>query len=436
MSESRAIAAPIAPPDALTMKKYLFSLLFFGAFSALCIRGFFEATIGKALAYLMQLGLWTAVQFCAVVFFRFRPTGFLAFGILLTLLFGVTGVISSLVTLDVAGFQLGIITTVVNVYLLFLFVAGYGFRTEVFSAKVIAMSMAVSGTLLPLFGTLQLFGIAELPGRSLTRPPSLTGSYLHFPLLCGVLGICLLEIARSLRWRSLYLVSLFCFFGVAISGGRSGTLVLVGTGALYVLFEFSRQPAATKMRFALFAGMLIVASAVLLSAVYQYSPALQRIARVWDLQEEGNNLRVAIWTEIYVYWTNTNLWFGEYTGMVGNTTNFLAGGIGLVAESGALQQLINFGLLGFLFFYAVMLLSYFAIEKECTFLRALFISAMIQTAFYQSTEVLPYMAMLAFLPTLSQCLRAGAVTAKPGEPLGTIWKRRWMRLRRYSNQGR
>jgi hypothetical protein len=51
-----------------------------------------------------------------------------------------------------------------------------------------------------------------------------------------------------------------------------------------------------------------------------------------------------------------------------------------------------------------MMLTYRAIEKDCTFLRALFISAMIQTLFYQSTEVLPYMAMLAFLPFFSRSL--------------------------------
>jgi hypothetical protein len=64
-----------------------------------------------------------------------------------------------------------------------------------------------------------------------------------------------------------------------------------------------------------------------------------------------------------------------------------------------------------------MLLSFRAIEKRCTFLRALFISAMIQTLFYQSTEVLPYMAMLAFLPQFSRSLLIAG-----GE--------------RYSNQGR
>lgn len=409
MSESHAIAAPIAQPDAQKIKKFLFSVLFFCAFLSLCIRGVFEVTIGKALAYIVQLGLWTAVPLAAIAIFRFRTTGLLTFGIVFTLLFGVTAIISSLLTLDVAGFPLGIITTVVNVYLLFLFVVGYGFRIDDYPAKLIVLSMAAAGILLPIFGALQMVGITDqLPGRSLLRPPSLTGSYLHFPLLCGVLGICLLEARKSLRWWLLYPISLLCFIGVAISGGRSGTLVLMGTGALYFLFEFFRQPAATKLKFALIALVAVAVLIIFVTAGYQYSPSLQRIVNVWDLQGEGNALRVAIWTEIYIYWTNTNLWFGEYTGMVGNTTNNLAGGIGLVAESGVLQQLINFGILGFVFFYAVMLLSYIAIEKECTFLRALYISAMIQTAFYQSTEVLPYMAMLAFVPTLSQSLHAAA----------------------------
>ena len=411
MSES-TIAIPFARLDAEKTKRLVFSVLFFCAFLALCIRGVFEITIGKALAYIVQLGLWTGVQFIAVAAFRFRTTDLLPIGILLTLLFGVTAVISSFWTLGVSGFSMGIISTIINVYLLFLFVAAYGFRTDVYSATPIVLSMVVAGVLLPIFGALQMVGIADqLPGRSLLRPPSLTGSYLHFPLLCGVIGLCLLEAGKTLRKWYLYGISSLCFVGVGIAGGRSGAFVLLGTGSLYFCFEFARQSAATKLKFSLWALAIVAVLAVAFAVGYQFSPNLQRIARVWDLQEEGNGFRVLIWAHIYDYWAQTNLWFGEYTGLVGNTTNNLVGGINLVAESGALQQLINFGIFGFVFFYAVMLLSYFAIEKQCTFLRALFISALIQTTFYQSTEVLPYMAMLAFLPTLSRSLLAAAPKA-------------------------
>lgn len=395
-------------------KKSLFSVLLFCGFLSLCVRGVYEVTVGKVLAYGVQVGLWSLVLFSSVTMFRYRPTNLLGLGVVLTFIFGLSAMVSTIWTLDVAHFQGGLIATVINVYLLLLFVAGYGFKSEAYSAKPIVVSMAIAGILLPVVGLLQLtqIKIFELPGRSLLRPPSLTGSYLHFPLICGLLAIFLLESAKALRWRFLYAISFLCLIGVVISGGRSGTLVLVGTLGLYVLFEFAKRPAATKLKFGGYALVATLVSIGLFAAAYQYVPTLQRISRLWDLQEGANSLRVLIWTSMYNYWRTTNLWFGEFTGLVGNTANNVNGnndiaevtGAGFVAESGVLEQLMNFGVIGFISFYAVMLLTYRAIEKECTFLRGLFISAMLQTSVYQSTEVLPYMAMLAFMPFFSRTL--------------------------------
>jgi hypothetical protein len=427
MSESHAVAVSFAQSINWRAKKNSYFLaLFFCAFLSLCIRGVYEVIIGKVFAYGAQVGLWSVLLFGSVTMFRYRATNLLSIGVLLTFLFGLSAMVSTILTLDVAGFQGGLAVTLINVYLLLLFVFGYGFQTDAFSAKPMVVIMAVAGILLPIVGVLQLTNspIVELPGRSLLRPPSLTGSYLHFPLLCGVLVICMLEAAKALRWRFLYFVAFLSFVGVVVSGGRSGTFVLLGTCSLYVLFEFNKRPGATKLKFSAVVAVAFLAFAVVFAVGYQFIPELQRISRLWDLQEGANSLRLTIWTQIYNYWRNTNLWLGEFTGMVGNTSNNINGnssneytGAGLVAESGALQQLINFGALGFVFFYSVMLLGYRAIEKECTFLRALFITAMIQTTFYQSTEVFPYMAMLAFLPLLSRSLLIAG-----GE--------------RYSNQGR
>ncbi len=192
----------------------------------------------------------------------------------------------------------------------------------------------------------------------------------------------------------------------------------MGAGVLYILFEVLRKSRAVKLKFAFRALVIVAVLAVVTAVAYQFSITVQRIFQLGGLDEPGNAQRLMIWKEIYYYWLDTNLWFGEYTGLVGNTTNNLASvTYTLVAELGALQQLINFGLLGFLSFYAVMLLTYLKIEKECTYLRALFVAAMVQTLFYQSTEVLPYMAMMAFLPFLSRNLLLAS-----GD--------------RYSNQGR
>lgn len=414
MSESHVVAVPFSQAiNWETKKRSLFSVLFFCAFLSLCVRGLYEVTIGKVFAYGAQVGLWSLVLLSSVTLFRYRTTNLLSLGIVLTFLFGISAMISSIWTLEVANSSAGVVATLVNVYLLLLFVAGYGFRTDAFTAKPIVLSMALAGILLPVVGLVQLaqLPIFELPGRSLLRPPSLTGSYLHFPLLCGLLAVFLLESAKALRWRFLYAISFLCLIGVVISGGRSGTFVLFGTLGLYAFYEFNKRPAATKLKFGLYALVVVLIFGAVFAAAYQYVPTLQRISRLWDLQEGANSLRVLIWTGMYNYWRTTNLWFGEFAGLVGNTTSNVNGngsgefnGAGLVAESGVLEQLMNFGALGLISFYAVMLLTYRAIEKDCTFLRALFVSAMIQTLVYQSTEVLPYMAMLAFLPFFSSAL--------------------------------
>lgn len=414
MSESHIIAAPFSQTINWEAKKRaLFSALFFCAFLSLCVRGLYEVTIGKVLAYGAQVGLWSLLLFSSVAMFRYRTTYLLSLGIVLTFLFGVSAMISSIWTLEVASSSAGVIATLINVYLLLLFVAGYGFQTDAFTAKPIVLSMALAGILLPIVGVVQLaqLPIFELPGRSLLRPPSLTGSYLHFPLLCGLLAVFLLEGAKALRWRFLYAISFLCLIGVVVSGGRSGTLVLFGTLGLYGLYEFNKRPATMKLKFGLYALAAVLIFSAFFAVAYQFVPTLQRISRLWDLQEGANSLRVLIWTGMYNYWRATNLWFGEFAGLVGNTTSNVSGngsgevnGAGLVAESGVLEQLMNFGALGLISFYAVMLLTYRAIEKDCTFLRALFVSAMLQTLVYQSTEVLPYMAMLAFLPFFSRAL--------------------------------
>ncbi len=168
MSESQVLTFPFMRSETWNAYKHLFfSALIFCALLALFMRGVFEVTIGRLPAYGMQVGLFTAVQLASITLFRFRVTNLLTLGIVLTLFFGLSAVISSFFTMHVQGFPGGIITTVVNVYLLSLFVVGFGFQTEALSAKPIALAMALAGFLLPVAGLLQIFGLlGGLPGAS------------------------------------------------------------------------------------------------------------------------------------------------------------------------------------------------------------------------------------------------------------------------------
>ncbi len=251
---------------------------------------------------------------------------------------------------------------------------------------------------------LQLVGIATLPGQSMFRPPSTTGSYLHFPLLVIIIAGCLAQGAISLRSPLYFLVALFCIVGLAVSGSRSGAVVLLGTIGFYSMMQFFRLSWRLRVRFLLGWCLCITVAAIVLATLYNESESLQRIAQFGSLQESGNSSRIETWTWVINHWLDTQFFFGEYTGQVGNAVGNLSDGDQRVAESGVLQQLINFGIFGMLSFYMTIFAVYPSLSKNHLILRSLYISALIQTCFYQSTEVFPYMALLAFLPIFSRAL--------------------------------
>ena len=397
----------------------MMSSLFFVSFLVLCSRGLFENAIGKGPAYVLQAGLWTIMVAVVTLHSRQRPTRYLAPSLTLTFLFGAVAVVSSYLTLASQGFSGAIIAALINVYLLLLFVVGQGIRPEDLSARSMLYCMAFTGLLLTAVGVLQLANIFELPGRSWFRPPSLTGSYLHFPLLEAAIGAYCVQGAVTLRMRWLYLVAVACFVGVVISGGRSGALIVFITALIYVVIRFFELPGLQKVNFALGIGTIVGVLSVAIAIAYESSEALQHIGRLGDLQDTGNAERVETWTWIYDNWSSTNLWLGEYAGLVGNITGNLTDTPTRVAESGVLEQIMNFGVIGFLLFYSVMLMSFWSIERSSLVLRSALIAALVQSSFYQSTEVFPFMAMIAFMPTFSWALKQASGASVPELKLRT-----------------
>lgn len=73
-------------------------------------------------------------------------------------------------------------------------------------------------------------------------------------------------------------------------------------------------------------------------------------------------------------------------------------------ESGVFQQLVNFGLLGTLAFYGMLLLGIWGVDRRHTVLRAAMSASILQSVVYMSIETVPYMSLLGLGPALSRRL--------------------------------
>ena len=151
--------------------------------------------------------------------------------------------------------------------------------------------------------------------------------------------------------------------------------------------------------FILLSLILLIISFIYIDEILK-NDYLQRALSSLDLKSSGNNSRIILWKKGISMWMNTNLFIGEYTGIITNSTaNF--GGISTVVESGLIQQLLNFGLIATISYYINLCLIVKYTKKEFIILRSMAISCIIQTFIYQSIEVLPYMFILTLVPITS-----------------------------------
>ncbi|MGA2141039.1 MAG: hypothetical protein ABSG94_01330 [Brevinematales bacterium] len=257
------------------------------------------------------------------------------------------------------------------------------------------------------------------PGHSFisaaVRPASLTGSYLHYPVIIPVLGAVIMRFGG--KWQKI--AGALFFIAPLIAVSRSGMLITILAFLLYAAYlslklfaGWLRKPdknISFKKLAPVIAGVLSVILCIIL--LYIFVPAVKGqagmlCARMTDLKDSGNLNRYKTWSGIVHRYLKTNLILGEltgfYTNITGNVTGnksilLLNGGI-IVAESGFLEILTSFGILGVIVFYGTMAGLYFRVffSRREMFLGFVFIACVLQTFFYQSVEVLPFMAALAF----------------------------------------
>lgn len=241
----------------------------------------------------------------------------------------------------------------------------------------------------------------------LARPASLIGSYLHFPIILPLIGVITYRFIAKRYARIISLIFiivpflLFSRSGIIISSFALLGLIISRVNKMHI--NFSRLVKISIISLAAIA--IFSALFMLINPVRTYVISL--IARIFNFSDIGNTVRYSIWSTALRVLSKTNLVFGEFTGFSSNIIkNFFNNGAMAVEsplatttlESGLLEILTSFGLLGALLYYAgLMLPVYENFKKSEIFIVFTMIGVIIETLFYQSVEILPFVFILSLM---------------------------------------
>ena len=226
---------------------------------------------------------------------------------------------------------------------------------------------------------------------TLARPAGLTGSYLHYPLVLSVLGIILFG-AWLRTGRAIYLIGAgTAIYGILASYSRSGMMILAVTVILGVLLG---RTLAVRIA----AGVAVAYLVAITFLLFGESPVLARALSSVDFDAAGNARRLDQWSAGLARWSESSLFFGNYTGLFSNVgRNFGGDSLGVV-ESSLLQQMLNLGLIGAVATYWLLFATAASVSRSDTWVRAGLYACIFQTLIYQSIEVLPFVALLSIVP--------------------------------------
>ena len=308
------------------------------------------------------------------------------------------------------GYEYWSVYVIFTGFLLFVFLVAVLLSQSQFTYIPIHRLVLWVGWLLFLVSCVEQLRLVILPGNSkffmFVRSASLTGSFLHYPLLMSLFSFICLEWARS-SGSKLYLASGLIFsLSTIMVVSRSGMFIVFLSYLFYfcycLIYSWRQALIMFSVAFAFLSSLLL--------AFLQLKTGVARMLAVrlftsTSSQSAGNDVRVQIWQRIWDAWSSSNLLIGEYAGMVTNANQFGSRSMFTIAESSILQQLMNFGLLGMLSFYGLLFFLYTRIQKEHILLRFSYIAGVLQTSFYQSIEVVPFIVLLAFIPWFSLIMK-------------------------------
>ncbi|MCC4275241.1 O-antigen ligase family protein [Marinomonas communis] len=240
--------------------------------------------------------------------------------------------------------------------------------------------------------SLEQLGLIVMPGSSYSeygaaRPASITGSYLHYPLIIVMISIFLYSWKKKVDF-----VVVVGFLAPFIAFSRSG-MVLVVVSCFFIFFHGGGVK-----------KMIFLLVAILFSCFFFMveNPFSQRFMSIFDFSEAANNSRIYLWVQGIYQYANSPVFFGGYFGEVTNLTANFTESDPYVVESGVLQLLLNFGLLGLILVFWMYFSFYPHVGRSE---KAFIIAFFIQSFVYQSIEVVPLILGLFLFLSVSRSIK-------------------------------
>jgi hypothetical protein len=363
-------------------------------------RGAIQMAVGQSIAYVVQTGAVALFLVVIAARSRSRPTRWAGPAFFLVAVFIVGALVSVVASLWVNDIEFGIVLAAVMSFLAVILAVGVArdFRWSRMEraghAVVIVVWIQIAVAVAQ-----QVFLDRTFPGNArtgeLVRPAALTGSYLHYPIELALLAFLLIGMFVARR-RWLHLVTgMVGLAAVILSQSRSGmVLVLVGlaVGTLFL--------SGIGARLRIVGGGVFAVVGLLL--LFPSNNFVARFLSIGVVEGSINEVRVGIWDNVLDIWARSPLIIGTHTGEFTNVTNRLTSADKAgVTESGVLALLINFGIVGLVAFYGLMILAAVSAPRRSWYQAAL-IAGIIQSFFYQSVEVLPFMIMFALIPLIAR----------------------------------
>lgn len=377
-------------------------------------RGIFDLYGAQILGYLLQyasLGILALTTFWRAVVLRERLPLASQAQVAVASAFLMFACISWAFTVLRTGQWEGVIYVGVMTFWTFYIVAmgvGGGLFTTFPLEKVLALPLLANVAV----GILEHSRGLGMPGSSVyeqvVRPAGLTGSMQHYAIALAIGSLYYLQVFLSTRRGTYVAASLVLLFGAAASLTRSGYLIIAVALALLFLGRAIRTLLRWKLVRVRLSPLVVGSLLVLLVsavAAKQLPAFWERATTMLHPGSAGNPERLAAWRVGLQIWLEGPVVVGDAVGVVTQSTAKVLGDVETVnVESGVFQQLVNFGLLGTLAFYGMLLLGIWGVDRRHTVLRAAMSASILQSVVYMSIETVPYMSLLGLGPALSRRL--------------------------------
>ncbi|KQN63730.1 O-antigen ligase [Erwinia sp. Leaf53] len=379
---------------------FFFGILLF-VFMALFSRGLGEMFIGKTAAYAFQI----IVSYSFFVFMMLKGHSIQRMRVktlTLAITFLTVNIASYYLTIIEHGFIYGFVYFILMFTWFFYFITvdSNDYKLPV---GPLFYSLLITGFLLFFAATYQQYinrdafpGFSWYDGK--IRPSSLTGSYLHYPIVIALLAIMLFEFSKFISRKYVVLCLVLAIAPLA-AFSRSGFIIVL-MGLIYIFYRYSSKVSYSKR-----IGLIVLCIfSLIVAIVLMPDDVWARVTSTFDTSSAGNDSRMIIWGKALSELNVENIIVGSNYGMYTNATSNITGETATVVESSFLQQLLSIGLFGTVLFYGLLFFVFKRINPDHIFLRAAIFSFAIQTLVYQSIEVFPAFTLVFIAPLISRAL--------------------------------